>query len=104
MQSTIELVHYKIKAGVDPSQLNDFHPKLNAFVKSQPGFYYRTLVRKEDQSYLDIVHWESEEKAKAAEDKFMQQPWTAEFLSLLDEGSVKMERSPSVSEIGYDSP
>ena len=102
MQSTIELVSFKLKADANIALFNDIQQQLNAFVKTQPGFYYRTLVKDIDDTYLDIIHWESEEKSLAAEAKFSEQPWAKDMLSLIEQGSVNMRRVKSLSEIGYN--
>ncbi|NKB28024.1 MAG: hypothetical protein GKR99_10890 [Rhodobacteraceae bacterium] len=35
------------------------------FLDAQDGFLSRNLVRRTDGTYLDIIHWESQEKADA---------------------------------------
>ena len=75
----------------------------NQFIKQQPGFYYRSLIKESDEQFLDIVYWESEEKAKAAGEKFMAQPWAEQMMSLIDVTSINMRHVQSMSEIGYDS-
>ncbi len=102
MQSTIELVTFKLKQDANMALFNDIQTQLNQFVKSQPGFFYRTLIEDIDGTYMDIIHWESEEKSKAAEAKFTEQPWAKEMLSLIEQGSVNMRRVLSISEIGYN--
>ena len=103
MQSTIELVSFKLKSDVDESQLADVQPAVNEWIKTQPGFYYRSLTKDTDGQYLDIVYWESEERAKAAAEHMMIQPWANDFMSLIDESSINMRHIKSISEIGYDS-
>lgn len=103
MQSTIELVSFKLKSDADETQLADLQPAMNEFIKQQPGFHYRSLVKDTDGQYLDIVYWDSEEKAKAAGSKFMEQTWAQQMMSLVDESSIKMRHVKSISEIGYES-
>lgn len=103
MQSTIELVSFTLKTEADESQLNDLQPEINTFVKQQPGFHYRSLVKDTDGKYLDIVFWESEELAKAAAFKLMAQPWARTMMSIIDETSIKMRHVQSLSEIGAES-
>ncbi len=102
MNSTIELVNFKLKSDQDESKLNDLAPLMNEFLKTQPGFYYRTLIKDTDGTFMDIVHWESEEKAKAASDKLMQQPWASELMAITDESSMNFRHIPAIAEIGYD--
>lgn len=103
IQSTLELVSFKLKPEADDSQLADLQPEVNSFIKQQPGFYYRSLAKDTDGQYLDIVYWESEEKAKAASEKFMEQAWAEKMMSLIDESSINMRHIQNISEIGYDS-
>lgn len=102
MQSTLELVSFTLKPDTDESQLNDLQPELNAFIKQQPGFHYRSLIKDTDGKYLDIVYWESEELAKAAAFKFLAQPWAKKMMSLIEETSIKMRHVQSLSEVGYE--
>jgi len=103
MQSTIELVSFKLKPNVDETQLADLQPAVNEFIKQQPGFHYRSLIKDTDGQFLDIVYWESEEKAKAAGKNFMEQSWAQQMMSLIDENSINMRHIQSISEIGYES-
>ncbi len=103
MQSTIELVSFNLKTDADETQLNDLQPELNAFIRQQPGFHYRSLVKDTDGKYLDIVFWESEEVAKAAAFNFLAQPWAKKMMSIIDETSIKMRHVQSLSEMGYES-
>lgn len=102
MQSLIELVSFKLVADADEKEFESMQIGMNEWVKQQPGFYYRTLVKDTDGSFIDIVHWASEADAKAAAEKFMQSPDTTKMLSLIDEESVNMRHMPSFSEIGSD--
>lgn len=102
MNSTIELVSFNVTSEQGAETLLRLAPTMNEFLKQQPGFYYRTLLKDTNGEFLEIVHWESEEKAKAASDKMMQQPWAGDLMSLVEEGSLNMRYAPALTEIGAD--
>ena len=102
MNSTIELVSFKLKVDADEKLFKEIQPQLNSWVKRQKGFYYRTLIKEENGQFSDIVHWASEDAAKAANEKFMQQDFASAMMALVDADSVKMRHTQSLSEIGCD--
>ena len=103
MQSLIELVSFKLINNTDETALNDLQPEMNEWIKQQTGFYYRTLVKDTDGSFLDIIHWASLEDAKKAGELIMQQPFMQQMMALIDKQSVNMRHIASTAEIGYDS-
>ncbi len=102
MNSTIEIVSFKLKTDADENIFKEIQPQLNSWVKRQKGFYYRTLIKEDDGKFTDIVHWASEVAAKAANAKFMQQDFASAMMALIDADSINMRHTQSLSEIGYD--
>jgi len=96
--TVIELVTYKLKKNIDKSALLDTHPKVNAFLKEQAGFLYRSLS--EDQSGLlhDIVYWQDMASAKQAATAFEQSPACASLMSITDMESVTMQHMTAMTE------
>lgn len=102
MNSCIELVSFRLTANADPQSFKHMQPQLNQWLQKQKGFYYRTLVKEESEEYLDIVHWASESEAKTAAEKLMQQDFFHKIMAMIDENSVKMRHTQSLSEIGSE--
>ena len=66
MQGTIELAQVKLADGKTEEDLAAASAAFQSgFLNEQDGFLSRHLVRRPDGTYLDIVHWESREKADA---------------------------------------
>jgi Antibiotic biosynthesis monooxygenase len=87
MGVALEFVHLTVKAG----QEEEFvlrRADVEAVLASMPGFLDAELVRLEDGTWLDLVHWASLEQAKAAAEQFPAltevHPWAA----LMDEVKV----------------
>lgn len=96
--TVIELVTYKLKNGVSPDQLAATHEGVNAFLKAQEGFYYRSMSQDEDNTMVDICYWKDMETAKAASDAFMNSPACKQLIELCDMESVVMKHLPMLTE------
>ncbi len=86
--TVIELVTYKLKQGVDKSELNDSHPKVNDFLKAQQGFLYRSLSEDKNGLLHDIVYWQDMSCAELASKAFEQSTACASLMSITDMESV----------------
>lgn len=91
MQPTLEQVTFRIQEGISDADFLTASENIGVWVKKQPGFSYRTLVRKSDGQWSDLVYWSSEEAAKSASEKFMQAEELKEFMTMIKPESVKME-------------
>jgi len=62
----IELAQIKLADGKTEQELTSASEVFQAeFLDAQDGFLSRNLVRRSDGTYLDVIHWESQEKADA---------------------------------------
>jgi heme-degrading monooxygenase HmoA len=65
-QEVIELAQIKLAEGKNEQDLTAASDAFQRdFLNGQDGFLSRHLVRRAQGSYLDIIHWESREKADA---------------------------------------
>jgi len=96
--TVIELVTYKLKSGVDKSALNDSHPKVNDFLKAQPGFLYRSLSEDKNGLLHDIVYWQDMNCAEQAGKAFEQSTACASLMSITDMESVTMQHMSAMTE------
>ncbi|MFZ3087814.1 MAG: hypothetical protein WA123_07090 [Methylotenera sp.] len=90
MVKTVEVVTYKLVAGSDPTAFVTANGKVNEWLKKQPGFMTRELSYLYDDSWLDIVHWESADNAKQAAEKFMAELGDCECMAMINPDSTKM--------------
>lgn len=90
MIKTVEAVTYKLVDGTFPSAFVAANGKVNEWMRKQPGFLKRELSRLEDDSWLDIVHWESAAEAKQAGEKFMTELSDCECMSMIAPDSTRM--------------
>lgn len=96
--SVIELVSYKLKAGVSKEQLAATHTQVNAFLKEQPGFMYRSLSEDDSGLLYDIVYWQNMDSAKAAGEAFMAHPAGQSLFVVTDENSITMRHMQALTE------
>lgn len=65
------------------------------FLDGQPGFIHRNLVRKEDGSYMDIIHWHSKAAAAAVFAQAEQSPIALQYFSV-------MKFDPDAPDVGME--
>lgn len=99
MNTSIELVTFKLAEGVQPEQLVATNDAMQAFLTQQPGFIYRSLSQDEDGQWFDIVYWIDEASAKTGGEAFMRSAACASLMPLIDGPSVKMRHMDALSEI-----
>ncbi|WP_340680640.1 hypothetical protein [Paraglaciecola sp.] len=88
--TTIEMVSYRLKAGVSIAELRATHAGVNAFCLAQPGFLYRSVSQDEHQTWFDLVYWKTMDDANAAGEAFMQNSAGQVLASLIDNNTMQM--------------
>jgi heme-degrading monooxygenase HmoA len=80
-----EIVHARIRDGVEEEMLSR-RPALEAAVRQKlPGLLDIRLVRLDDGTYLDVLRWESRAAADAAIERFSKVPEAGEIHGFLAE-------------------
>jgi hypothetical protein len=87
MAATLEYVHLTVKNGAEEEFLR-LRPAVEQALAGMPGFRDAELVRLDDGSWLDLVHWDSHQAALAAAEKVMQMAEVAPWMQLIDEVKV----------------
>lgn len=100
MKHFIELVTFKTKLGVTPDQVLSAADDVNHFLKSQPGFVSRHLGQTEDETWHDILFWESQDHVMAAMEKVASSSSCSIFFGLIDSASDSMALFPSLMSVG----
>jgi hypothetical protein len=79
-----EIVHARVRDGVEELMLTR-RPALEAAVRERlPGLLDIRLVRLDDGTYLDVLRWESRAAADAAIDRFGAIPEAVEIHGFVD--------------------
>ncbi len=94
----LELVQVKLIEGKASEDLALGHEGVSSFLKEQPGFTYRSISKRDDDSYIDVVYWNSLDSAKRAGEVLMQDSRGEARLALCDIDSVSMQHLPILSE------
>ena len=80
-----EIVHARIRDGVEEAMLSR-RPQLEAAVREKlPGLLDIRLVRLDDGTFLDVLRWESRAAADAAIEKFAEVPEAMEIHGFVEE-------------------
>ncbi|MGJ8679809.1 hypothetical protein [Paraglaciecola sp.] len=98
MNSTIEIVTYKLKPGIADEQLQNTHSTLNSFCSEQEGFIYRSISQDQENTWFDIVYWKNMECAKKAGDNFMKSKVCQTLNELIDDKTLVMRHMQADSE------
>ena len=83
-----EIVIYQAKEGGSESEAISKAQSVNDFASSQDGFISRIMSETADGNWVDIIFWESLEKAKKAHEKAMQSTAPAAFFEIIDEQTM----------------
>lgn len=97
---TIELVQFRLKAGVDEAAFLEAAADTQRAITRLPGFLGRELLRDDDGIWVDIVHWRSKAEALAAAETFGGLPEAAAFASMIDETQMTMLHLGQVPSFG----
>lgn len=92
MNDTIEIVKFKLRNGSNKAHFLAANAKVNEWVYQQPGFIMRQLCHMEDEVWLDLVHWQSEEEAARAMLNFRLEMGDSEFLRMIAPSSIQMSQ------------
>lgn len=94
INNVVELVSFKLKAGVSADALMATNPAVQAFVSSLPGLLYRSVSLNHDTNeWTDIVYWETLANAEHASQVFMESPACQEMVALIDPETVRMQHT-----------
>lgn len=92
MLDVIEISTFRLAGGTDESAFRDVDGRVQVeFAYQQPGLLRRTLGRRNDR-WLVLQVWASVDAADAAQVTFDSSPLGAEFMALVDGGSLAVER------------
>ncbi|WDD97661.1 hypothetical protein [Thalassomonas actiniarum] len=99
MQNTvIEMVSYKLKAGVSRQDLEATQEQVNRFLQTLEGFMYRSVAENESGVLYDVVYWQDMASAKAADEAFMTHAAGKALMAIADEQSVSMSHMEVLSQ------
>jgi heme-degrading monooxygenase HmoA len=87
----IEITQFQLVKGVaDQEFLREAEEVQQVFLKRQPGYLDRELLKGEAERWADILHWETTAQAQAAAQAMLQEPACQGFLSMIDPQSIEM--------------
>jgi hypothetical protein len=85
MHEILEYAQFALKPGVSDDQLQAAAEALNeGFLKQQPGYLRRELVKLEGRSYADLIWWRSHDEASAAMERAMKSPACATYFGIME--------------------
>lgn len=97
-----DLITYRLAEGISEERLMEVaQVVVDSWMKAQKGFIKWEIHKNvKDQSYTDIVYWESREAAQAAETKMAEIPNAADWFSCYENGSIQSKNVNFIGEFG----
>jgi hypothetical protein len=89
-QPVVEVVLFRLKAGVEDETFLREAAVVQAWIEQQPGFISRELLKAPNDQWLDTVRWASLETAERAAAIIMNEDHCMPFMSMIDEASIQM--------------
>lgn len=86
----IELVLFTLKDGYAPKQFLEAANASMADLRTMPGFLSRELMKNEQGQWVDLIHWNSLEKALAAAAVFPQMESAQPFMEMIEHAQTRM--------------
>ena len=94
----IEMAPFEVSAGITDTQLLDASKQVETgFLTNCEGYIARTLVKTGENTYMDIVYWQTMQAAQAAAEKIFESPACQAYL-----GCIKMEEGVEPEIKHYD--
>lgn len=87
----VEIVRFRLIAGVSEDELLAASNIMMKELGSLDGFIDRELLRKDDGSWIDMLHWKDMDYAIRATEEALKLPLCLEYFKLIDESSMEME-------------
>ncbi len=85
-----DFIVYELAEGISEEQLLSVATRIiNEWMKNLKGFQTWEIHKMNDESYTDIVCWDSKDDAKAAEAEMMKIPNAIEWFNCYKEGTIK---------------
>jgi heme-degrading monooxygenase HmoA len=97
MNRTIESVVVALAPGRSEEEFLKACTATESFLKEQPGFMWRRIVKLDPGRYMDILEWRSQAEADAAMKASMSEASMATLMNTLDPHSVVVAHYPVVS-------
>lgn len=87
---TLEIVTFQTHQNVTAEAVLRAAEGMLPWLKTIPGFLSRHLARSEDGKWVDCVGWDSKANALAAAESIMTAPGAADFMAMIEPGSIVM--------------
>lgn len=92
MKSVIEIVSFKLLPNTPHEQLIAAAQQSQRFVSRLEGFQYRsTSFNQENETWTDVVYWDSLKSAQAAGEQFTRCEDCAPLMALIDPATVDIQ-------------
>lgn len=94
-----DIINYELADNIEAEHLIKIAKQIvETWMKKQPGFIKWQIHSNNDNSFTDIVYWESEKDAKNAEKQMANIPNAHEWFGCYKEGSISSKNLTQMAE------
>ncbi len=86
----VEITKFRLISDVEDRDFMKVAKDTQDIVESFPGYLSRTLCKKDDGTWIDILYWKSKEDAQSAAKSAMESEALKPFMEMIDPNSVEM--------------
>ncbi|WMN61963.1 hypothetical protein NI389_19370 (plasmid) [Pseudoalteromonas xiamenensis] len=99
MKPYLEVITFKLKAGVSEQDFYAVHEAFRAFLDAQTGLLYRTLAKHpENETFIDIIYWQSKADIAKVEESFYDDARCKALMDIVDSESVVMSQNEIIAQ------
>lgn len=96
----IEVMSFDTKKGTDLKKFRKINKKVEkGFTAKQPGFLQRITGVNEEEKQVVVVYWDNKTNSDAALQPFMNAPISKEFMGMMNQSSIQMQRSQTLKSL-----
>lgn len=102
MSIIVEVVHFSLDSSCTEQDLLGANEQMKKFLSKQAGLIYRSLAKKEDGSYVDVMYWQDMDAALAGQKAYYDSDVCKMVGQLTDIDSVTIEHAKIISTFESD--
>jgi len=96
----VEIMSFNTNSDVDIEKFNTTNKEVEtAFTSKQNGFLQRAVGKNDKGEQIVLVYWDTKENSDNVLQSFMSQPIAKEFMGMMDQSSIRMNRFSTIKSI-----
>ena len=102
MSNVVEVVHFSLDSDCTENDFLRTDEQMKQFLSQQAGLIHRSLSKRDDGSFVDIIYWQNMEAATSAQQSFYASDVCKLIGQLINIESVTIEHTSVCSTLGIN--